>query len=114
VRVLLSDEGEGWRSDAPSVVPGQVIGEAVSASGQTIRRVQFDAPIGLQASPRSLFSRWKRAAQVGAWVMPRVHGQEFSARAPISVHVWFVAEETGWGEAPSEQPALKARCTVLG
>jgi len=112
--VLLSDDGEGWPSDAPSVISGLVIGDAISAFGQALHMVQFDAPLELQVSGASPSLGWWLKVNVGAWVMPRHVGRTLGDGEPVSVHAWLVGKGSDWGDPPSSLPDLWAHCVVEG
>jgi len=113
VRILLSDDGEGWPQTAPCVLAGSVVGEACADSGEPFTRMEFDAPIRLREGSGLLFFGWRTTVYVGAWVKPRRAGDAIGERTPVLVHVWLVDQESSTGEPPAESPSLWARCTVL-
>jgi len=113
MRVLLSDEGEGWRTDAPRDLPGRVVGQAAIVPGDTYLKVQFDSPLELQGRYGPLAAGWRVTVYVGAWVKPHLMAQAIGPSEPISVYMWLVDQQAGWGDPPETLPDLWARCAVL-
>jgi len=113
VRILLSDDGEGWLANAPCALAGSVVGEASAEVGEPFTKVEFDSPIRLQEGSGLPFFGWRTCVYVGAWVQPHLVGDAISDRTPVSVRMWLVSQESSWGEPPAESPGFRARCTVL-
>ena len=111
MRLLLSDEGEGWPSDAPSALAGDVIGTSPDKSDELLFMLRFDEPLERQL--RSASSGWSVTTYVGAWVKRHLDGLPVSGQAPVPVYVWLVSQGSGWGDAPDGLPDLWARCEVL-
>jgi len=102
LRLMLSDEGEGWPDGAPDVFGGTVVGEAPDVISGRFLKVEFDEPVRLPGS--DLVS--------GAWIKEHFVGDAVGAGRAVSVYVWLVVKSVGWGATPQSSPDLWARCQV--
>jgi hypothetical protein len=107
-KVALSDQGEGWPQDAPTIVTGEV-----EAANGVYAQVRFDEPLDLQRECGEPATAWRLASYAGAWIAPRLAGDSISPTRSVPVHLWLVESDGGWGDPPVEAPDFWAECTVL-